>query len=462
MPLKVLVTDDDEIQRRMLATLLERKFGYATVEAANGRECLLALQNDRGGHIRLVVLDLSMPVMNGMETLEILTQQYPDLPVIIQTGNSDAEDAAQAMKLGAVDFLTKPVEAERMIVAVRNALNMDALRKEVTRLKSREEGTFGFSHLIGHDAGLSSPVATARKAASSDIPVLITGETGVGKEVFARAIHGESKRAGRPFIPVNCGAIPQQLVESTLFGHEKGAFTGAINKAAGKFREASGGTIFLDEVGELPPEAQVKLLRVLQQREVEPVGAGKPVAIDVRIVSATHRNLEEDVRNGRFREDLYFRLNVLPIELPPLRARKDDIPPLIRHFIERFAAGEGLPVKSLSRDAEKTLLNHTWPGNVRELENAIHRAMVLSEDAAIGSNDFTLTPGARNDRASPEQSESGPFSLPLFDEKGNLKTIAALEQDAMDFALSHFGGNVTKAAQALGIAKSTFYRKKGK
>ena len=322
MPTKILIADDDATQRRLIAMLLIKKLGYKIVEAENGREALSILDADQNEQsIQLIILDLRMPELDGFAVLEQINEKYPGRPVIILTGSQDVQDAVNAMQLGATDFMTKPVSSERMIVSVQNALKLSTLTKEVTRLKKQESGTFGFTDLIGYEGGLAQVVNISRKAASSDIPTLITGETGVGKEVFARAIHGESNRAGAPFIAVNCGAIPENLVESTLFGHEKGAFTGAIQKSAGKFREAEGGTIFLDEVGDLPLDAQVKLLRVLQQKEVEPVGAGRAVPVNVRIISATHRNLEDAVRAGKFRDDLYFRLNVFKIELPPLRGR---------------------------------------------------------------------------------------------------------------------------------------------
>lgn len=315
----VLIVEDEPLQRQMLATLLRRKLDYGAQAVENGRQALDLLEADERKSVKLVIMDLNMPVMGGLETLDILRQKYPHIPVIMLTGSKDIHDAVEAMKRGAIDFLNKPYEADRMVVTVKNALKISILSQEVTRLKSRESGHFGFDNLIGHEGGLMPTLNIARKAASSDIPVLITGETGTGKEVFAQAIHGESARAGKPFIAINCGAIPSQLVESTLFGHEKGSFTGATEKAAGKFREAEGGTIFLDEVGELPLDTQVKLLRVLQQKEVEPVGGTKAIPVNVRIISATNRDLQKDVEGGLFREDLFFRLNVLELSLPPLR-----------------------------------------------------------------------------------------------------------------------------------------------
>jgi DNA-binding NtrC family response regulator len=374
------------------------------------------------------------------------------------TGSTDIDDAVACMKLGAIDFLSKPYEGARLMVTVKNAIRLNALTKEVSRLKSQQEGRFSFDNLIGHDGGLRGVVHTGRKAAASDIPVLIKGETGTGKEVFARAVHGESLRAGNPFIAVNCGAIPSQLVESTLFGHEKGSFTGATDKAIGKFREAEGGTIFLDEVGELPLDTQVKLLRVLQQKEVEPVGAGKPLPINVRIISATNRDLLEEIKKGAFREDLYFRLNVLEIELCALRNRKEDIPLLAPHFIERFVTGEGLPYKDISPEAHQFLMDYDWPGNVRQLENTIHRAMVISEGAVIAPNDFEIA-SSPDTTLTKFAAQPSNVSSSFYDHNGAIKTMAQIEEELIQLALRHFDHNITKASQALGIAKSTFYKK---
>lgn len=451
----VLLVDDDKLHRRMLATLLERKLDYASIEASDGREALSLLEQDERRTIRLVILDLSMPVMGGLETLAVISERWPGLPVIMLTGNRDIEKAVAAMKAGATDFLNKPYEAERMAVTVRNALRIGTLTREVSRLKRKESGEVVFEDLTGHDGGLAGSVAMGRKAAASAIPVLVTGETGTGKELFARAIHGESDRAGKPFIALNCGAIPPQLVESTLFGHEKGSFTGATERAPGKFREADGGTIFLDEVGELPPEAQVKLLRVLQQKEVEPVGAARPVPVDVRVISATNRDLASEVRAGSFREDLYFRLNVLEIRLPPLRERAADIPVLARHFIERFAAGEKRPPPELDPAMEKILAARRWPGNVRELENAVYRAVVLG-GGTLEAADFGAGEEEGRESAQPQMSGSG---ISVVGEDGGLKPLEQIEREAMDMALRHHGDNITEAARALGIAKSTFYRR---
>lgn len=454
----VLVVEDDVVQQKMLQSLLKRKLGYEALTADNGADALALLGSVKGQGIRLVVLDLEMPVMGGMETLDIIKRQYPHIPVVMLTGSQQISDAVEAIRRGAVDFLTKPYDGDRLLVSLRNAMKIGILAKEVSRLKHGSEGSSSFDGMIGSHSGLLASVQVGRKAASSDIPVLITGKTGTGKEIFARAIHGEGGRSKKPFVAVNCGAIPAQLVESTLFGHEKGAFTGAVEKATGKFREADGGTIFLDEVGELPLDAQVKLLRVLQQREVEPVGAAKPVPVNVRVLSATNRDLAREVREGRFREDLYFRLHVLHIEIPALKDRKQDIPLLAHYFVERFCADHNALPKDISRQAYQMLEQYDWPGNVRELENAINRAMVISEKSILDINDFTMVPPHTKVRTS-QPVGAGFMMLSLLNEQGRFKNTQEIEHELMMRALDYHQGNITKAAQEIGMAKSTFYKK---
>lgn len=455
---KVLIVEDDEMQQHMLSTLLQRKLELSSICVGDGHVALQTIEDHP--NIFLVILDLNLPTLSGMEILDILKKRFPDMPVIMLTGSTELQDAVLAMKSGATDFITKPYDTDRLIITVRNALKISLLSREVKRLTHKEKGEFGFSDLIGHDSGLSAHVKTGRKAAQADIPVLITGETGVGKEVFARAIHGQSDRSNKPFIAVNCGAMPGQLVESILFGHEKGAFTGATDKTIGKFREADGGTIFLDEVGELPLDAQVKLLRVLQQKEVEPVGASKTVPVNVRIISATNRNLEDEIAQHHFRQDLYFRLNVLEISLPPLRNRKQDISMLARHFMGRFSAQENRPLAILSEQAEQYLQCHEWPGNVRELENTLNRSMVMDEDGVLDINDFKKIIKIKQDIFPASGSDDLMLQgHPFLNDDGSFKTIDIIEQNAMRMALNHYNGNITKASAAIGMAKSTFYRK---
>lgn len=459
MSRKVLIVEDDRSQRRMVSMLVHKKLGLGAVEADGGPTALSILRGGARSDICLAIIDFNMPEMNGIELLGFIKQQYPNLPVIMLTGSKDVDIAVKAMKLGASDFLNKPIDPERFQISVHNALKIGVLEKEVTRLKHKDENTFLFEDLIGYDSGLLNVVNVGRKAACADIPVLLTGETGVGKEVFARAIHGESARIGNPFVAINCGALPENLVESTLFGHEKGAFTGAVSKLPGRFREAEGGTIFLDEIGELPLNAQVKLLRVLQEKEIHPVGAGKTIPINVRIISATNRDLEIEVAEGRFREDLYFRLNVLPIHIPALRQRKQDTPTLINHFIERFSASEGRSLKELTPAAEDALSSWDWAGNVRELENTIHRAMILCESDILDVDDFTSLPTTGFSSANESADFSEENTLRMLGPNGILKTMNQIEQDTIQFALRHHDNNVTQASRALNMAKSTFYRK---
>ncbi len=467
---KVLIVEDETLQRQMLEQLVKRRLTLIPVAARNGREALDILTANEDA-FSLIIMDLNMPVMGGDEALPIINQQYPDIPVIMLTGSKDTQDAVTAMKNGATDFITKPFEADRMIITIENALKLNTLKQEVTRLKQEKDGAFKFDNLIGHSNGLNDCINMGRKVASSDIPALITGPTGSGKEVFSRAIHGESARAHEPFIAVNCGAIPSQLVESTLFGHEKGASTGATEKVLGKFREADGGTIFLDEIGELPLEAQVKLLRVLQQKEVETVGAAHPIPINVRIISATNRDLAQEVKKGNFREDLYFRLNVLEIELPSLHKRKGDIIPLAQHFIKRFCAQEARIPIDISDEAATILKSYDWPGNVRQLENAMNRAIVLCDDKELGKKHFkNLAPSSdpitsaietHMDAMHPPHENAPPTSqnTSYTNHDGSLKTMEQIEIEAIKEAMNIHGQNITQAAKALNIAKSTFYRK---
>src|SRR5262249_55024289 len=382
----ILIVDDDPVQRRLLEAMVQR-FGHEAIVAEGGAQAMQALTADAGS-IDCVVLDLVMPDLDGLGVLARMREAGLSIPVIVQTAHGGIDNVISAMRAGAADFVVKPVGMERLQVSLRNALAASALETEIQRLKHSRSGTLTFKDIVTRSPRMHAVLRQAEKAATSAIPVLIEGQSGVGKELIARAIHGCGERRAKPFVAVNCGAIPDNLVESLLFGHEKGAFTGATERHLGKFVEASGGTLFLDEVGELPPMAQVKLLRAIQEGEVEPVGARKPVKVDVRLVSATNRNLVADVKHGRFREDLFYRLHVFPISVPALADRPEDIPDLVRHFLARFAAEEGKRIRAVTADALALLRAHAWPGNVRQLENAVFRAVVLADTDEIGVAEF--------------------------------------------------------------------------
>ena len=434
-----------------------------------------------------MVLDLVMPGLDGMGVLAKIREAGLSVPVIVQTAHGGIDNVVSAMRAGAQDFVVKPVGMERLQVSLRNALNASALKGELQRIRHSREGRLTFADIITRSETMAGVLKTAQKAAASTIPVLIEGESGVGKELFARAIHGSGERRSKPFVAVNCGAIPDNLVESILFGHEKGAFTGATERHMGKFVEASGGTLFLDEVSELPLAAQVKLLRALQEGAVEAVGGRKPVKVDVRIISATNRKLLDRVKGGQFREDLFYRLHVLPLTIPPLRARREDIPHLLRHFLARFCAEENRPITGISGEAMAVLSQLEWPGNIRQLENAVYRAVVMSEGDQLGMMDFPqasahATP-CRKATASTANRWSlsrpsirrrrrwsrvtkylslpclRPVRLAMLTRSGEMRPLEEMETEIIRFAISHYRGQMSEVARRLKIGRSTLYRK---
>jgi DNA-binding NtrC family response regulator len=461
----VLIVDDDPTQRRLLRAVVE-KHGFATLQADDGDTALNMALGADGKDIDLMLLDLVMPGRGGMETLTELQKARADLPVIVLTGKGSIDTVVSAMQAGARDFIVKPASPERIIVSLRNALEINTLAGEVTRLKKTADGSLQFDDLIGNAPSMRSVIAMGERGAQANIPILITGESGVGKEVIARAIQGASQRAGQPFVTVNCGAIPENLVESILFGHEKGSFTGANAKHLGKFQDAHTGTLFLDEIGELPLDMQVKLLRVLQEGEVDPIGSKRTVPVDVRIISATNRNLHDQVRSGQFREDLYYRLNVFPIEVPSLRERREDIGALTEHFIRRFNAQERMKVNGPSKDALEILRSYEWPGNVRQLENAIFRAMILSDGQTLHPQDFPQISGQMptldlrdNLSALAAAASVDKGGVSVVDPEGHLRRLEDIERDLIQFAIETYSGHMSEVARRLGIGRSTLYRK---
>jgi len=467
----VLVVDDDPTQRRLIQAVLERE-GFAVVHAENGDAAMERLAS--GASVDVVLLDLVMPGLSGQDTLaEMRARGFPQ-PVIVITATGGIDTVVQAMQGGAVDFFVKPAAPERILVSIKNALSLGALKGEVDRLKKHAQHRSTFDDLIGASPAMLMVKRLGERAAGSSIPILITGESGVGKEVIARAVHGSSERAGKPFVAVNCGAIPENLVESILFGHEKGSFTGAHEKHLGKFQEANGGTLFLDEVGELPLDVQVKLLRALQESEIDPVGGKRSIRVDVRIVSATNRDLSQAVKEGRFREDLYYRLNVFPIEAPALRERKDDVPALVDAFVRRFNVEEGKSVVGASPEAMAYLTAYDWPGNVRQLENAVYRAIVLADAPYLQPHDFPAisgvappapaaqAPAAVTAIATAQQLITDPpigAPVRILDERGHLRTLEEIERDLIQLAIEIYAGHMSEVARRLGIGRSTLYRK---
>ncbi|MBB3977307.1 DNA-binding NtrC family response regulator [Rhizobium azooxidifex] len=496
MTAHILVIDDDPVQRRLLKNMIERN-GHVAHMAENGRQGLEVLDR-KGGLISVILLDLMMPEMNGSAFLEALAEREIGIPVVVQTGQGGLETVVMAMRAGAFDFVVKPVSPERLGVAIDNALKLEQrdYRGRTSR-RGRSEAV-QFDDIVSASPEMLRVIELARRAAQSNIPVVIEGESGVGKEMIARAIQAASDRANKPFVTVNCGAIPHNLVESILFGHEKGAFTGATERHIGKFAEADGGTIFLDEIGDLPLEVQVKLLRAVQQGEIETVGARSPQKVNVRLISATNKDLITEVKEGRFREDLYYRLNVFPITIPALRRRKEDIPVLVRSFVERFAGEQKLSTPlTVSAAALALLTAFDWPGNIRQLENAIFRAVVLAQGSELHTSDFpqiaTQVPGhaisaegtvswdVANAPPAPrmapsrlpsvypefrseEQAESrtpagNENGIPSLDGGGQVRRLADVEEELIRFALKFYHGQMSQVARKLGIGRSTLYRK---
>ena len=439
----VLVVEDDGAMRDMLVETLSEE-GYSTMAAAGGRE---GVRKVRAGGVDLVVTDLRMPDLDGLDMIrEICTLPSPP-DVILITAFGTIDTAIKAMKLGAFDYITKPFEIDQLLMAVERALRDRMLRSEVDRLREEVSDRYRFHNIIGRSAAMQQIFELIRRVAASPVSVLITGESGTGKELVARALHFNSPRANRPFSAINCAAIPENLLESELFGYKRGAFTDAHRDRNGLLVEANGGTVLLDEVGEIPPTIQAKLLRVLQEHEVKPLGATRSQSIDVRFISATNRNLEEMRQDGSFREDLFYRLNVVQIDIPPLAERPEDIMPLASHLLRQASKRAGKEVQDISAKAAKVLLSHHWPGNVRELENALERAVALTHGDLIEVSDLP-----------PAMLEPRPGDLLMFAGRRHM-TLSEIEQEYILQVLDEEKGNKTRAAQRLGLDRKTLYRK---
>jgi DNA-binding NtrC family response regulator len=495
----VLVVDDDPVQRRLLKAAVEHM--GAVPHLAEDGDTALDMLDAAETPFSIVVLDLKMPRVDGLEVMRRMRERGKTMPVIVQTGQGGIETVVEAMRAGAFDFVVKPVSPERLAISVRNALKVDA--SEPVAQARHDSGSI--RDIVSASPAMERVLHLAERAAGSTIPVMLEGESGVGKEKIARAVQRSSDRRSKPFVTVNCGAIPEKLVESVLFGHEKGAFTGATERHRGKFMEAHGGTLFLDEVGDLSLDMQVKLLRAVQEGEIETVGARSSAKVDVRLISATNKNLIEEVKAGRFREDLYYRLNVFPILVPPLRNRKEDVPLLVRTFADRFAQGQGLrgPV-SIAPEVLAMLTAYDWPGNIRQLENAVFRAVVLCDDGLLTPDlfpqiaaqipgydvrepgvagrvavasapplaamhdspyDFGFAETGDSDlvvRGSVSSAADEPRRRGLISAVGDddeVRAILDVEEELIRFALEFYGGQMSEVARRLGIGRSTLYRK---
>ena len=441
--INLLVVDDDRNHRETLRTLLE-EWGYGTTGAGDG-ESAVALCRERP--FDLILMDVRMGGMSGIEATHEIRAYNPAIPILIMTAYSDVENAVEALKAGAYDYLTKPLAFDALKIALERALDHATLRDEVRVLRDSVSFAFDAGNIIGRSAPMRQLLGMVSSIAASEATVLINGESGTGKEVVVRLIHANSKRRKGPYVAVNCAALSETLLESELFGHEKGAFTGAEKRRDGRFLAADKGTIFLDEIGEIPLAMQAKLLRVIQERELQRVGGDQTVKVDVRILAATNKDLKQEVEEGRFRQDLYYRLNVVALQLPPLRDRGEDIPLLAMHFLRRFAESNGKTVKGFTPAAMDKLLKYSWPGNVRELENAVERAVVLLVGEYISERE--LPPGLTDgdDAAATRKTDFGNM------------TLEEIERMAVLDTLEQVGGNKSEAARRLGINRKTLLAK---
>ena len=485
----ILIVDDDPVQRRLLEAAVT-KFGYTPLLAESGEAALASFDGPQGRDVSLAILDLLMPGLDGLSVLRTMRERGVDVPVIVQTAQGGIDIVIAAMRAGAFDFVVKPASPERLRISIENALKVEAVGSEAKRARKSGSTTLTFKDIVTQSPAMERVLRLGQKAASSSIPILIEGESGVGKELVARAVQGSGERRSRPFVTVNCGAIPDNLVESILFGHEKGAFTGATEKHAGKFLEAHSGTLFLDEIGDLPLDVQVKLLRAVQDGEVDAVGSRAPTKVDIRLISATHRDLLQLVKDGLFREDLFYRINVFPIFVPPLRDRRDDIPHLVQHFIARMSPSETRGRVTRISDHALTLLKaYDWPGNIRQLENAVFRAVVLCEGDTLTAEEFpqiraqvegidvATHAGGRSEEATASATSAGstdalnreerpPATQPLhfglvraLDDRGNVRPLPEVEREMILLAIEHYKGQMSEVARRLGIGRSTLYRK---
>ena len=456
----LLLVDDEPAQRRLVGAIAARA-GWRTIFADNGKAALTVLRTEEGLLLDAVLIDEYGPGESTVDLIAALHEKRPGLPILLLTAHATIDIAVQAMRAGATDYLIKPIAPDRLLASLDGAAHSRSNIGELRPLTEKIKAPLGFGDIVGAAPQFRAALAIAAKAARARVPVLLEGESGVGKEVVAEAIHAASPRVKKAWVAVNCGAIPENLVESELFGHERGAFTGAFERKLGRFQEADGGTIFLDEVGELPLDAQVKLLRVLQSGEIQPIGARVTRDVDVRVIAATNKKLDEEVAAGRFREDLYYRLNVVQVTIPPLRQRAADIPALARHLLARIATQPGMRGLGITDEALSLLMAFPWPGNVRQLQNALFRAAVLCDGEALTSADFPQIALQSCDDNVPMMAPLAAGGVTLFEPDGHIRNLEEIEADVIRLAIGHYRGRMTEVARRLGIGRSTLYRKLG-
>ena len=439
MKFTILVIDDEKNIREGLSMALEDE-GYEVITAEDGKK---GLEKALYESVDLIITDLRMPLVSGEEILKKVVTELPSIPVIVLTGHGTVELAVEAMRIGAYDFLTKPLDLDRLFRLVKRALENRALVLEKKELEERLEKSTSIENIIGNSSAIRKVFDEIKKVAPTKATVLITGESGVGKELVANAIHNFSQRRNKPFIKVHCAALAESLLESELFGHEKGAFTGAIERKRGRFELSNKGSIFLDEIGEINQNIQVKLLRVLQEKQIERVGSSEPIDVDTRVIAATNKDLEKEMKEGRFREDLYYRLNVVHIFIPPLRERREDIPLLVDHFVKEFEAENGKVISSIEPKARNAIYNYDWPGNIRQLRNCIESAVVMTSDNILHFEDLPFK----------EKGETEVIKIPIG------STMENAEKEIIIKTLNHENNNKKRASDILGIGRKTLYRK---
>ncbi len=443
MPAEILVVDDEPAHRRMLEVVLTAR-NHSVFHAADGLEAVRAVEEQ---FYDLILMDIRMSRMGGIEAMQEIQRLSPGIPIIIMTAYASVETAVKALKTGAYDYITKPIDTDELVLTVEKAMDHRRLERENRDLKERISDQYRFDKIIGKSSSMKDLFDLLAQVAPTEATVLVTGESGTGKELIANAIHSNSPRKDAPFIKVNCAALPENLLESELFGHEKGAFTGATARREGRFQRAHTGTIFLDEIAEMSPQLQAKLLRVLQEGEMEPVGSSKTLSVDTRVIAATNRVPTDEIRDGRFREDLYYRLNVFDIEIPRLRDRREDIPLLADFFLKKYAEKNGRLIKAFTPRAIDLIMRYNWPGNVRELENTVERAVILTRNERITPDDLPASFCEKDAECAPEIHPAPGRSLKEMEQEMILKT------------LEETGGNRTKAADILGISRRTLQLK---